>query len=60
MNKMIPNIMAYWKVKYQRNGSIMTANPILTYGADTPGAIELAVKKQCGKDAVLLSYDRTH
>ena len=57
---MTSNVMMHWKVKYQKNGSIMTANPILTYGADTPGAIEMAMKKQCGANAVLLSYDRTH
>jgi hypothetical protein len=55
---MTPNIMFSWRVKYKRNGSIMTANPILTYAADTPGAIEEATKKKYGSDCTLLSYER--
>ena len=57
---MTHNIMYSWKVKYKKNGSIMTANPILTYASDTPGAIEEATKRQYGQDAILLSYERTH
>lgn len=57
---MTHNVMYSWKVKYKKNGSIMTASPILTYAAETPGAIEEATKRQYGQDAILLSYERTH
>ena len=56
---MVPNVMRYWKVKYKTpQGSIITASPILTYGADTPGAIEESVKKKYGQKCTLLSYDK--
>ena len=59
---MNPNVTMYWRIKYRtKTGSVVTANPVLTYnGADSPSVIEEATKKKFGNDVVLLSYEKSH
>jgi hypothetical protein len=55
-NMNLGNTQYSWKVKYKnKQGSIMTNNPVFTNGGTTPSAIEEQVKKQFGKD---LDYEQ--